>query len=168
MRPTLAPTVPSNKKAYWIAAVTTLAVIALDQISKAVVESCCAHRVVLNKAAAFGLPIPLWGVAIAFVVLLIVLGYSWKSWPSATRAGRAWVIGLLLGGALSNLFDRFVYGAVRDFIDLRVWPVFNLADTALSLGVVLLLWYALRSSRTSHAARQGEQTGPRGTDRRHV
>lgn len=52
------------------------------------------------------------------------------------------VLGLVIGGALGNLADRLVRhngGAVIDFIDLRWWPVFNLADAAISIGVVLAL-----------------------------
>ncbi len=48
-------------------------------------------------------------------------------------------VGFILGGALGNLFDRIRYGFVIDFIDLRVWPVFNLADTAITIGIFLLI-----------------------------
>lgn len=47
--------------------------------------------------------------------------------------------GLILGGALSNLYDRIFLGFVVDYIDLRIWPVFNLADSAISVGVAILL-----------------------------
>jgi len=51
---------------------------------------------------------------------------------------------LILGGALGNVVDRILYGAVIDFLDVHVglhhWPVFNLADSAITLGVVLMLW----------------------------
>lgn len=55
-----------------------------------------------------------------------------------------WGIGLILGGALGNLADRIRVGAVIDFLDFRVWPVFNLADTAITLGVGLFLLEFLR------------------------
>ena len=45
---------------------------------------------------------------------------------------------LILGGALGNLMDRIVYGHVIDFIDLRVWPVFNIADSAITVGAVII------------------------------
>ena len=48
--------------------------------------------------------------------------------------------GLIVGGASSNLADRLMFGHVIDFIDFRVWPVFNIADSALTVGVILLLW----------------------------
>src|SRR5688500_3732282 len=49
-------------------------------------------------------------------------------------------LGALLGGAAGNLLDGFNRRAVTDFIDLRVWPVFNLADAAIVAGAVILLW----------------------------
>lgn len=49
--------------------------------------------------------------------------------------------GLTLGGALGNALDRVRLGRVIDFIDFRIWPVFNLADIAIILGVGMLAWY---------------------------
>jgi signal peptidase II len=51
--------------------------------------------------------------------------------------------GLITGGAAGNLIDRFLYHAVIDYVDLRVWPVFNLADSALVIGIALILVYTL-------------------------
>lgn len=52
-------------------------------------------------------------------------------------------LGLQLGGAAGNLIDRLRLGSVTDFVDLRIWPVFNLADSAIVLGVILLAGYVL-------------------------
>ena len=52
-------------------------------------------------------------------------------------------LGALLGGALGNLIDRVLYGSVIDFLDFRVWPVFNAADSAITISaicLVVLLW----------------------------
>ena len=62
-------------------------------------------------------------------------------WPWRCRQWGTW---LILAGALGNLIDRLWFGHVIDFIDLRVWPVFNLADSAISVGIGLLLWGILR------------------------
>jgi signal peptidase II len=49
-------------------------------------------------------------------------------------------LSLILGGAIGNLIDRLRFGFVIDFLDLRVWPVFNLADSAISIAAFLLIW----------------------------
>jgi signal peptidase II len=63
---------------------------------------------------------------------------------------------LALGGAIGNLADRLRYGYVVDFFDVRVirWPIFNVADSAISLGIVLLLLHYIRSMRAEAAARK--------------
>lgn len=48
-------------------------------------------------------------------------------------------VGLLLGGTIGNLIDRIAYGAVIDFIDFRIWPVFNVADSAVTISIILLI-----------------------------
>jgi signal peptidase II len=48
--------------------------------------------------------------------------------------------GLLIGGAVGNLIDRAREGAVTDFVDVSIWPAFNLADTAITIGVLSLLY----------------------------
>lgn len=66
----------------------------------------------------------------------------------ATARGERIALALILGGALGNVFDRVVRGAVVDWIDVYWrdwhWPAFNLADGSISIGAVLLLWYAWR------------------------
>jgi signal peptidase II len=49
-------------------------------------------------------------------------------------------MGLVLGGAVGNAYDRVVSGSVTDFIDLRFWPVFNLADSCIVVGALILIW----------------------------
>lgn len=53
--------------------------------------------------------------------------------------------GLVLGGALSNFLDRILYGYVIDYIDIRIWPVFNLSDLCISTGVALIIFNSFRS-----------------------
>lgn len=56
--------------------------------------------------------------------------------------------GLILGGALSNIYDRIFRGFVIDYIDLRIWPVFNIADSCISIGIIILLWQTYRTRKT--------------------
>jgi signal peptidase II len=67
------------------------------------------------------------------LVLLIQFGIAYQN-PYAQIA-----LGGALGGAASNLLDRFWHGAVVDFIDLRFWPVFNLADVAICVGALIAI-----------------------------
>lgn len=96
-----------------------------------------------NPGMAFGIKIagPLFFTifsAIASVVIFIYL-YRMRNERLLSRLSLA----LILGGAIGNLIDRFLYGRVVDFIDIGLgdtrWPVFNLADSAVSIGMVLLI-----------------------------
>ena len=103
-----------------------------------------------NEGVAFGLGGDISAVLIGVTVVLLVglLVYL------ATRSGEqrlVWLAGaLLVGGALGNLADRVRDGAVIDFIDLPLWPTFNLADTAIVAGVLLLFLGIERSQTGEH------------------
>lgn len=139
-----------------------MGIVLADQGSKAILSKYDSARLLVNADVAFSLPVPWWGVLIALCVLVSLLVYMVRSWDKSTTRRAIWSVGLVLGGALSNLLDRWLVGGVRDFIDLKVWPVFNIADIGLTVGTVALLWYALTS--TSHGSKQGEKSasGPRG------
>jgi signal peptidase II len=98
---------------------------------------------VQNTGAAFGM-FP--GRQLVFIALSLVISV----WlvkdllhPSTSRTVTA-AEALILGGAVGNLIDRLWLGYVVDFLDVRVWPVFNVGDSAITVGVVLLLSRALR------------------------
>jgi signal peptidase II len=134
-------------------------VVALDQGTKALATSLVdrgdrvevlpflAFENVRNEGVAFGLggdiSAVLIGATIVLLVGLLVL--------LAIRGGSGWLVwlpaALLLGGALGNLADRVRDGAVTDFIDLPLWPTFNLADVAITVGVLLLLLDVERSNK---------------------
>jgi len=109
-----------------------------------------------NSGAAFGFlkqnPLFLVLVSLFFVLflgavwfLLLVRQMQGKAVPD-TVCVVAW--SLIGGGAFGNLCDRMVYGYVIDFLDFRVWPVFNLADSAIFIGVVILLWGVWQKERS--------------------
>ena len=100
---------------------------------------------VQNTGAAFGL---FQGYAGAFIVCSLAIGVWIILQLSSTRRRDGWLIpislSLVLGGAVGNAIDRLCAGFVTDFLDFRVWPVFNIADSAITVGVALLIWQTLR------------------------
>lgn len=80
-------------------------------------------------------------------------------WVYATTGAKSFILrlalGLQLGGALGNLMDRLQQGYVTDFLDVGPWPIFNVADSAISMGMVLMVWYFF-SNREEEDARTTE------------
>ncbi|NMC51857.1 hypothetical protein GYA54_03980 [Candidatus Kuenenbacteria bacterium] len=104
-----------------------------------------------NKNLAFSLPLPEFLLPLFYflviLVILVVFGLflsSWRhcQWPCTIGY---WFIFL---GAASNLIDRFRFSAVIDFIDLKFWPVFNLADIMIVVGIIFLLFELFHSKKT--------------------
>lgn len=91
-------------------------------------------------------------VALAFVFWMLLEG-------PPTRV-MALACGLILGGATGNLLDRVTSGEVTDYVDLRVWPVFNAADSAIVIGAATLLLVALRPEKTTWQSTIGDQKKP--------
>ena len=82
--------------------------------------------------------------AVAAVIVAVLLGWLRREADRYT----AIALGIIIGGAVGNLIDRFVHdGAVADFIQVHAgpyyWPAFNLADSAISIGAAMLVWHAL-------------------------
>jgi signal peptidase II len=106
-----------------------------------------------NTGAAFGMgahaPAALTLFATALTIFLLV--WWARSAGDPRRAVQTWSLALILGGSAGNLFDRYRYGAVIDFIDLKVWPIFNAADSAITCGAVL--WAASILLKRPEAAR---------------
>jgi len=149
----------------WGLSIATL-VILLDQVTKywivhlvmappRIIEVTSFFNVVMvwNKGASFGLfssqsswtQVLLGGFAVLISVVLVI----WL-----IKAQNRWLaisLGLVIGGALGNAIDRAVYGAVADFLDFHVagyhWPSFNVADIAITVGVIMLLLDGLITGR---------------------
>jgi signal peptidase II len=89
----------------------------------------------------------------AIVIVLSFVAIGWMVYYFARAGGRhpllPAAIGLLMGGAASNLFDRLRQGYVTDFLALPNFPIFNLADTAITMGVILLLISLVRGERSA-------------------
>lgn len=149
------------KRAWLLAGVLAAIVVALDQVAKALVEAnlVTGEQVEVlgpleltlshNRGVAFGLASGGGAVLILFTVAALALvGVLFARDPA--RPGMWVAVGLLTGGALGNLADRVIEGAVTDFVDLLAWPPFNLADVAIVAGVILLaLLYATQPQGSS-------------------
>ena len=144
------------------AVAATAAVIAgIDQLTKAVIVGAIGpgsanSRIVLgggwvaldyaeNRGAAFGFFFTLTPVLIALsaAILVGVLIYFFRM-PDPTRA-EVISVGAIAGGALGNLVDRVRLGYVVDFVAVGPWPNFNIADSAITLGVLGLIWGWVRT-----------------------
>lgn len=141
---------------------TAALVLVVDQVSKAVVRAnfllgdsvplikgVIDLTYVRNVGAAFGLfpgRLPVF-IAISVGVLGGIAWVWWRLKPQSVWIAVA--IGLVAGGSTGNLIDRLVAGRVTDFFDLGWFPVFNIADMALDIGVAILLVWILFSSDES-------------------
>ena len=96
-------------------------------------------------------------IAISIGIVVTLRGHAGKRLFAAALA-------LVLGGALGNLHDRVTLGYVVDFVQLHAagyyWPAFNVADSAICVGVALLFWDGLRSGRPAPPNRQVRQENP--------
>lgn len=101
----------------------------------------------MNTGIAFGLfrgqATLLFTLITASLAVLFVVAQRMKGQPAAARVALA----LILGGAVGNWIDRLRFGAVVDFFDFRVWPVFNVADSAITVGVGMYLLLLLKKSK---------------------
>jgi signal peptidase II len=149
-------------------------IVVLDQATKAVLKrSLDLHEYrpivdgflslshVRNRGAAFGIlseaGLPYQGVILSLVSLFALgaIAVYWWRLPEQARLPRL-ALALVLGGAFGNLIDRVRFGYVVDFVHVYfreyTWPDFNLADSAISIGVVLLLLDMLRPQKHQAAA----------------
>ena len=98
-----------------------------------------------NTGVAFGLAGGAGaGLVLVTAAALALIGYLFARDP--LRKGMWVAVGLLAGGALGNLVDRLVAGEVTDYIEVGSWPPFNLADIAITVGVVLMVLIYLRDA----------------------
>jgi signal peptidase II len=168
----VAPSSPPSKRPYLVVAA---AVLALDQWTKWLVESRVplhTSREILpgvhlshvrNRGVAFGLfdsggevLVTALLVVFGFAALALVVHYFRKTPPSHRRL--LWALSLVMGGAVGNLVDRVVSGAVTDFVGVYLgsyrWPDFNVADSAISIGLCLLILDSFRPPARSPAAEE--------------
>ncbi len=131
---------------------TALFILVLDQFTKflikrnfqfnqsiPIIKNILHLTYVTNTGSAFGLfkGLNVFFVVFSFIVIAAIFYFIKKIQKNEKLI--QFSAGLLLGGTIGNLIDRLLYGFVIDFIDFRVWPVFNVADSAVTISSVLLI-----------------------------
>jgi signal peptidase II len=164
--PEPAPRVPRPRisPASWaVFAGIALAVIALDQISKRLIDHSLllyqswpseSWPVHLTHAANSGAAFSILQNQTTFLIFTSVIGLAaillFFFYPPVEHPLLRVALGLQLGGAIGNLIDRLVYGSVTDFIAFPHYPAFNVADSSIVIGVAILVWFlVLRDDRPS-------------------
>lgn len=123
-----------------VASIVIISVVILDQITKSL-SSSLGLAVVCNSGYAFGIMRGYLNVLIIFLVLLIAVYNFSKAVRFNLWIGWAFV----LGGGLGNMADRLIRGCVIDFVKVvAFWPSFNLADAAISIGMMILIFSLIR------------------------
>ncbi len=144
----------------WLGLVAiALAAVAADQLTKHVVTGHLALDDGIHVAGPFwihhvqnsGIAFGLFSSATPVVIVLTGIAIAWMLLFFARSGARHPVLpvalGLVIGGSSSNLLDRVRLGYVTDFLDLRYWPAFNLADSFIVVGVAILLGTLLAAER---------------------
>ena len=137
-----------------------LLVISADQLSKAWIRSNLALGDALfetdffrltnvhNTGAAFGLfrgqSFPLTIISIIGAIFILLYAFLiYRRYPLLDNRLSRIALGLVLGGTVGNLIDRLQYGYVTDFLDFIVWPAFNVADSTVTVGVIIFAYSLL-------------------------
>ena len=127
----------------WVKALITRSIPPGSSVS--VISGLISLTHVQNRGVAFGLMAGISPIlmTLAALTLIVLLSYNKgrRTWSRASSLGFA----LMVGGAIGNLLDRIRFGFVVDYLDVHVWPVFNLADAAIVTGAGLVLLALLRS-----------------------
>ena len=138
---------------------TAVIVVAVDQLSKYLVEANMImgqsipeegfFRITYttNTGGVFGIFANQTFLITVTAIIGVVAILIYSRYPQANRVPIRIALGMLLGGAVGNLIDRIRLGAVVDFIDVGAWPVFNLADSAVVVGIIIIIYYLLFQSR---------------------
>jgi signal peptidase II len=133
--------------------------IALDQVSKFLVRDNMSLGESIPEEGFFRITYltnagGVWGIfnntaflTVATTVVVIATIVLYLRYPRVKTMTVRVALGLLLGGAIGNLADRIIHGRVTDFIDVGAWPVFNLADCAIVIGIIAAALYLIFSTR---------------------
>ena len=138
-------------------------ILTLDQFSKLlasknlllnhpipVIKGIVYFTLVQNRGAAFGI---LKGQVFFFILIalfvLVLIFLNFKTNRHKQSLLYLFSLSLIFAGGMGNLIDRIFFGYVIDFIDFRIWPVFNIADSAITIGAIILGWTILFTKNAS-------------------
>lgn len=177
--------IKQGRPIYYFGLTAVLVAFVLDQITKQLALAALSRgdylnvmpffnlRLSFNQGVSFGMfadvfsgrPLALAAITLAVVMLLALLLVR------STTRWEAVALGTIIGGALGNIVDRLLIGAVIDFLDFHLWgyhwPAFNLADTAIAIGVAILILTSMAGPHTpagKEATRPGTKSGAAGTE----
>jgi signal peptidase II len=106
-----------------------------------------------NPGIAFGILLPKFLIIfLTIIIIFFIFSYFFKS-IKKERYLEAFLLGLIIIGAISNLLDRIFYKEVIDFIQINIWPTFNLADAYISIGVILFLIINIKKDSEKNISR---------------
>ena len=150
----------------WNWLLISIIIVGFDQLSKAWIRSYPEGHVIFkssflsiihvnNSGAAFGIlqDRSLLLTITGFIGILVILSFALlisRSTPLSLPKFGIIALGLVLGGTIGNLTDRLRYGHVTDFISVGFWPTFNIADSAVTIGIILFAYLILFSSGTAN------------------
>lgn len=105
-------------------------------------------NLITNKGGAFGIILlkEIWFIAISLILILLII-YFYFQYQKTSQTQYFLPLGMITGGATGNLIDRIRFGYVIDFIDLRIWPIFNMADVAITTGIFIFLINSIFAKR---------------------
>ncbi len=141
----------------------TLFVVFVDQMTKrlalhysfthgvySVMNNIFKVKVCWNPGFSFGVGSSFYTWVLKFIIFAVCIGV-FISWYKSKNKLETFMYSLILGGGISNLIDRFLYNAVLDFISLTIFgisfPIFNIADILITVGIILMLWKEAPSYR---------------------
>ncbi|MFA9445428.1 signal peptidase II [Egicoccus sp. AB-alg6-2] len=178
---------PASRLPVQLAVLIAAAVVVLDQATKELAETrldpgeyaplfgdAVGWQLVYNPGAAFGIPAPTWLFLIVTVLVAVIVA---RALPQTTSLLQASAYGLLLAGALGNAIDRlvrpnmvgetsgFFQGDVVDFVAWGTFPRFNVADSAITVGFVLLTAALWREERVARAELEAAASDEASVDR---
>jgi len=147
---------------YVIISIITAVIVFFDQLTKTVMKDMIAKgqsiplienifhlTLVHNKGSAFNI-IKDGNIFLTIITIIVIVCIIYSINKIKKEEYLLQVcFGLVMGGAFGNLIDRISYGYVIDFLDFRIWPVFNVADSAITISVLGFLWYMYNDGKST-------------------